>query len=241
MIVGEDVIHIKPLYLILMKNNLGNVKTSKTLIRHGKVIINQQVINNPNYLVSPHDQIVVSGNTINAQPFVYYMLHKPKGYICANRDKEHLCVTDLIDRDDCICVGRLDKDTTGLLLLTNDHSLIKDLLLPQNHQPKTYLVTLRYPLNQTYIQRFLNGIIIDQTVKCLPANIEIIDDYHCYVTLTEGKYHQVKKMFLSCHNQVIELKRIMFANILLDESLKEGESRLLTQHEFQKMKESISQ
>ena len=237
MIVGEDVIAIKPLYLVLMKNQLGNVKECKTLIKHGHVMVNDEVMRNDKYLVSYDDVIIVDGKSINAQPFVYYMLNKPKGYICASEDQHNPCVVDLIDRDDCVCVGRLDRDTTGFLLLTNDKSLIKDMLLPQNHQPKTYFVTTRLPIENEYIDRFKDGIVIDQNIKCLSATLEIIDCFHCYVTIYEGKYHQVKKMFLSCDNEVVALKRISFGNILLDKSLNEGEYRELTNKEFQKMKE----
>lgn len=232
MIVGEDVILIKPLYLILMKNNLGNVKVCKTLIKHGHVFINHELCTNVNYCAQLDDLIEVDGQKIQSQPFVYYMLNKPKGYICASKDQHYPCVVDLIDRDDCYCLGRLDKDTTGLLILTNDASLSKKLLLPQNHCYKTYLVTTAQKIHLQYIEWFEEGIIIDQDIKCLPAKLEIIDDYHCYVTLQEGKYHQVKKMFLSCQNKVIELKRISFGNIKLDASLKEGEARELTHQEI---------
>lgn len=113
MIVGEGGIHIKPLYSILMKNNLGNMNECRTLIKHGFVEVNNQVINDHRYVVHDDDKINVFGKAIHSQPFVYYMMNKPKGYICANYDKNHLCVVDLIERNDCICVGRLDKDTTG--------------------------------------------------------------------------------------------------------------------------------
>lgn len=232
MIAGEDVILIKPLYLILMKNNLGNVKQCKMLVKHYHIYVNGVICTNSDYPVCKDDKIEYDGQMLNAQPFVYYMLHKPKGYICANRDQNYPCVTDLIDRDDCYCVGRLDKDTTGLLLLTNDPSLSKKLLLPQNHQEKTYLVTTSSPLKQNDVYRFQQGMIIDQDVKCLPAKLDIIDDYHCYVTICEGKYHQVKKMFLSLNNQVIELKRITFSNITLDPHLKEGDYRKLNEREM---------
>lgn len=240
MIVGEEEIHIKPLYSILMKNNLGNIKECKTLIKHHHVTVNGRIIDNSNYIVNESDEIKVLGKLINSQPFVYYMMNKPEGYVCANKDQSYPCVTDLIERDDCICVGRLDKDTTGFLLLTNDKSLVKILLLPQNHRPKTYLVTTRYPIDESYRLRFQKGIIIDKNICCLPAQLEIIDSYHCYVTLNEGKYHQIKKMFLSCQNEVVMLKRIAFAGVILDETLDAGEYRQLSQEEFQKMKEFIS-
>lgn len=233
MIVGEEGIHIKPLYLIMMKNQLGNMHQCKTLIRHQHVLINGKIIDNPDYLVSENDSIWVNGKSINSQPFHYIMMNKPKGYICANRDAFHPCVIDLIEEKDCFCVGRLDKDTTGLLFITNDSHLSKKLLLPQYHIDKIYAVTTKYPLDHRLKFLFFKGIVIDSVYQCLPAQLEILDSYHCLVTIQEGKYHQIKKMFLSCQNEVVELKRITFASLSLDQELKEGEFRYLTKEERQ--------
>jgi len=233
MIVGKEEIHIKPLYLILMKNQLGNVKQCRTLIKHHYVFVNGNCVDDINYLVQTSDHITVHGQTMNSQPFLYLMMNKPKGYICANSDQHYPCVVDLTPYDDCFCIGRLDVNTTGLLLLTNDRSFLKKLLLPENHIEKTYFVEVQYPLKKCLIQKFSEGVVIDENKVCLPAQMEIIDDYHCYVTLYEGKYHQVKKMFLSCENKVIELKRITFAGIHLDETLKVGEFRNLNENELQ--------
>ncbi len=236
MIVGEEGILIKDLYYILMKNNLGNVKECKTLIKHKHVVVNGGVVDNPMYQVHHNDAIYVDEKKVNSQPFVYYMLNKPKGYVCANFDKHYPCVVDLVDKQ-CKCIGRLDKETTGLLLLTNDVSIIKKLLLPDNHIEKTYYVTTKNKLDKSIIKKFEEGVIIDKNIKCRSSKLEIIDENHCYVTIYEGKYHQIKKMFLSCFNEVKELKRISFGNLLLDEHLKEGEYRQLTKSEFHKMKE----
>lgn len=235
-IVGEEEILIKPLYLVLMKNQIGNIKQCKTLIRHQQVYVNNQIMDNVDYLVQPNDTIEIDHHIINTQPFVYIMMNKPKGYICANHDMNHPCVLDLIEHKDCFCLGRLDKDTTGLLLLSNDSSLSKKLLMPKHHVEKTYLVTTKYMIQSSLKKCFSEGIIIDQNIRCLPAVLEIIDDYHCFVTLHEGKYHQIKKMFLSCRNEVFALKRISFAGIHLDDQLKEGQYRYLNDEEFQKLK-----
>ena len=232
MTVGEGGIHIKPLYSILMKNNLGNMNECRTLIKHGFVEVNNQVINDHRYVVHDDDKINVFGKAIHSQPFVYYMMNKPKGYICANYDKNHLCVVDLIERNDCICVGRLDKDTTGFLLLTNDKSIVKALLLPQNHVNKKYYVTTKFPLKDELIKKFFDGVVIDHKVQCLPSLLEILDEYHCLVTINEGRYHQIKKMFKSCQNEVCTLKRIAFAGIELDQKLALGEYRDLTSTEL---------
>ncbi len=237
MIVGEEEILIKPLYLVLMKNQLGNIKECRTLIRHHHVDVNGKTIDDIDYLVNEDDVITVNQKRIHSHPYVYYMMNKPSGYICANHDVHYPCVVDLLDIKDVSCLGRLDKETTGLLILTNDRSLVKQLLLPQNHIEKRYFVTVKKPLKENLKDRFSQGIIIDFDVQCLPSYIDIIDDYHCYVTLYEGKYHQIKKMFLSCDNEVIELKRVSFAGICLDERLKQGDYRQLTKEEFQKLKE----
>lgn len=237
LIVGEEEIPIKPLYLILMKNNLGNIKECRTLIKHGCVKVNDWIIKDIHYQVQRKDKIEVDGKIMKSFPFYYYMLNKPKGYICANHDAVYPCVIDLIDRQDCFCVGRLDLDTTGFVFITNDKSVTQRLTHPRFHIEKTYEVETLKPLSLSDVKRFHEGIMIDKDCKCLPAELKIIDDYHCYVTLYEGKYHQIKKMFLSCHNQVIALKRISFMGILLDETLGEGQYRAFNEEEFQKMKE----
>ena len=215
-----------------MKNKLGNVKKCKTLIKHGMIKVNDEIITNTKYLVNKDDKIIYNNVMLKAQPFSYYMMNKPVGYICANQDIKEKCVIDLIDNKECYCLGRLDKDTTGLLVITNDPTLSKKLLLPQNHIEKKYLVKTKEILNNNLIELFKNGIIIDQDIKCLHAKLEIIDNHHCFVTISEGKYHQIKKMFLSCNNQVISLKRIAFAGIKLDEDLNYGEYRSLTDKEL---------
>lgn len=215
-----------------MKNNLGNVKVCKTLIKHGEIKVNGLVETDYRYKVKLDDVIVYQDRELDSRPFIYYLLNKPSGFVCANKDKEYPCVVSLIDRDDCYCLGRLDKDTTGLLILTNDTSLSKKLLLPQNHVTKQYLVTTKETINEELVDLFNHGVIIDQKIKCLPAKLEIIDQYHCYVTIEEGKYHQIKKMFLSCQNEVVALKRIAFGKIKLDSNLSSGQYRSLTEEEI---------
>lgn len=179
-----------------MYNNLGNTKECKTLIKHGFIQVNGVVETNYKRKIQEEDILIYRGKKLKSQPFHYLMLNKPKGYLCANKDEKEKCVVDLIDYLDCFCLGRLDRDTTGLLILTNDKSL-KKLLLPQNHVKKTYLVETKEKLKKEDQEIFKRGIIIDQSIQCLPAKLEILDDFHGYVTLEEGKYHQIKKMFLA--------------------------------------------
>ncbi|MCD8028032.1 MAG: 16S rRNA pseudouridine(516) synthase [Erysipelotrichaceae bacterium] len=233
MTAGVGLIYIKPLYVILMKNGLGNQKVCKTLIKHGHVYVNNIICMNTMYAVQINDIIHVDNQSINSHPFVYIMMNKPKGYICSNQNEKYPSVFNLIDRKDCHCVGRLDHDTTGLLLITNDQSLSKRLLLPQNHIEKYYEVKTLKPLNENIIQIFYQGVIIDNDYQCLSSDLTIIDDYHCIVKICEGKYHQIKKMFLSCQNKVISLKRIQFHHLTLDPYLDEGEYRLLSYKELE--------
>ncbi len=235
MTAGEGEIAIKHLYIILMKNNLGNAKFCKTLIRHKYILVNDEIIEDPHYPIYGNEKITYKDMLLNAQPFHYYMLNKPKGYISANKDDKYPCVIDLIDDKDCYCLGRLDIDTTGLLILTDDKSLSKKLLLPQHHVEKTYLVGVDHKLNDSLKEKFFSGIVIDQNVITKPAKYECIDDIHAYLTISEGKYHQVKKMFLSCGYKVISLKRVSFSSIVLDEALKEGEYRRLTHEEIMRL------
>lgn len=127
---------MKDLYYILMYNNLGNTKECKTLIKHGLVQVNSVVETNCKRKIQEEDVLIYQGKMLKSQPFHYLMLNKPQGYLCANKDEKEKCVVDLIDYPDCFCLGRLDRDTTGLLILTNDKSL-KKLLLPQNHVEKS--------------------------------------------------------------------------------------------------------
>ncbi|MBE5706864.1 MAG: pseudouridine synthase [Erysipelotrichaceae bacterium] len=223
-----------------MYNNLGNVKECKTLIKHGLIQVNGVVETNCKRKIQEEDVLIYQGKILKSQPFHYLMLNKPKGYLCANKDEKEKCVVDLIDYSDCFCLGRLDRDTTGLLILTNDKSL-KKLLLPQNHVKKTYLVETKERLKKEDQEAFKRGIIIDQKIQCLPAKLEIIDDFHGYVTIEEGKYHQIKKMFLSLKNEVVSLKRISFDEIYLDEDLLEGMSRPLNKEERNKLIKKAAQ
>lgn len=231
---------MKDLYYVLMFNHLGNVKQCKTLIKHGLIKVNGLVETDAKRKITEDDCIEYQNRILNSQPFTYIMLNKPQGYICANKDEKEKCVIDLIEEKDCFCLGRLDRDTTGLLLLTNDKNL-KKLLLPQNHVDKVYLVEAKRKLSKKDKEIFARGIVIDENIQCIPAKMDIIDDYWCYVTIQEGKYHQIKKMFLSLNNEVVSLKRISFDQIQLDSSLKEGDYRFLTKEERNKLIKKAAQ
>ena len=221
-----------------MKNYLGNKKECYNLIKKGQITVNNELVNEPLHPITDEDTIIYRNRILNSSPLVYYMFNKPSGYVSANKDINP-CVLDFFDRKDLAIAGRLDKDTTGLMILSNDKSLIKKITLPDNHLPKKYLVEVQNKLSENDKQLFKEGIIIDRGVLCKSALLEVIDDYHCYLTISEGKYHQIKKMFLSLNNKVINLKRVSIGNIKLDENLKEGEYRKLTKEEVFSIKNHV--
>lgn len=226
------------LYYILMKNNIGNKKECYQLIKNGYIRVNDKIIHYPLYEVKENDSILYQNQLLKTEIFDYYMLNKPAGYISATKDV-NLCVLDLFEQKDLVLSGRLDKDTTGLMILSNDKTLMKKLSLPHYQVLKTYLVKTQEKLTKENIDLCKKGIVIDRDVLCHPALLEIIDDFHCYLTIDEGKYHQVKKMFLSMNNKVLALKRIKIGDIYLDHQLKEGEYRKLSKEEIFLLKKYV--
>lgn len=181
-------------------------------------------------------RIELEGRRLDIPTEVYYLMYKPEGVITANRDEEKRTVLDLISPEDKVDglypLGRLDRFTSGLLLLTNNGPLGLRMLHPDHHVAKTYYVEVKEALRPEMIQAFKEGVMIDRSVLCQPANLTILSDYQARVTLSEGKYHQVKKMFLSVGCKVTHLKRETFGPFRLDSKLKPGEYRLLNQEEL---------
>ena len=172
------------------------------------------------------------------------MLHKPNGVVTASKDKELLTVMDILPKhlqsDQLYAIGRLDRDTTGLLLLTDNGPLGFQLLHPQYHVDKTYQVEVNGPLSSEHIQKFKDGIIFLDGTSCKPAQLEIQVSSpslsRATITISEGKFHQVKKMFLSVGVKVTALKRVQFGYFTLDTELAEGQYRPLNQDELQIVK-----
>ena len=163
------------------------------------------------------------------------MLHKPAGVITATEDKAHETVMSLLGEDarkDFFPVGRLDKDTEGLLLITNDGELSHALLSPRKHVPKTYFVEVPEKLDLGQIEALEQGLDIGDDKKTLPAKIEILDDTHIHLTICEGRYHQVKRMLKAVGSEVLYLKRVSFGTLTLDDTLEKGSYRPLTEEEI---------
>jgi 16S rRNA pseudouridine516 synthase len=184
-------------------------------------------------------KIMVDGKLITDFAHHYFLMNKQKGRVSANSDAEYLTVMDDLTRVDfnenLYSVGRLDFNTTGLLLITDNGPLGFHMLEPRHHVSKKYLVTTKEALEEADVEKFRKGIVIDGTVQTAPANLEIIDAHHAIVEISEGKYHQVKKMFLSVGKKVEKLKRLSFGPLVLDENLAEGDYRKLTKEEIKSL------
>lgn len=215
--------------------NIGTRSNMKQLIKKGNVTVNDTIIKNNDFKVSEIDKICVNGHNITYQKYFYYMLNKPAGYVSATVDPKETTVMTLLkeyNRPDLFPVGRLDKDTEGLLLLSNDGMLAHDLLSPKKHISKKYFVILKESIHDEQIVRLESGVDIGEKNITLPAIIEKLDETSLNISITEGKFHQIKRMFEAVSNKVIYLKRISMGKIMLDDRLSPGEFRPLTEEEI---------
>lgn len=219
---------------------IGTRSQVKADIKKGKININGVVVKDPNLKIeSDKDVVLYEGNPIVYEEFEYYMLNKPAGVVSATEDKKETTVVDLIDskkRSDLFPVGRLDKDTEGLLIICNDGALCHNLLSPKKHVDKTYYVELDKPLDESMANNICEGVYIEKDTKSLPATLEKINDYNVYLTIREGKFHQVKKMFHAVGTEVTYLKRVSMGTLKLDSTLKTGDYRPLTKDEIDLLK-----
>lgn len=222
----------------------GTRKEVKAFIKQGQVKVNNCIVKKDDFKVNEnYDIVTLNGEILEYEEFVYLMLNKPSGVVSATYDTRDKTVIDLINEYkhlDLFPFGRLDKDSEGLLIISNDGKLAHELLSPKKHVNKKYYVEVNGKVNDEDIKAFQNGIILDDNELCKPASLEIIDSdttSKCYVTICEGKYHQVKRMFESLNKKVIYLKRITFGNLELDNNLSLGEYRKLTSQEIKLLKE----
>ena len=217
----------------------------KKYCKQGLISVNGKVINNPGVQVdSESDDIRFNGEKIVFREFVYIMLNKPDGYISATFDKYDPIVLDLIDQSYLVFepfpVGRLDKDTEGLLVITNDGQLAHRVLSPKKHVPKTYYAKIQGKVTEEDILAFEKGVILDDGYETMPSQLKILksdDMSEIELTIHEGKFHQVKRMFESVGKKVVYLKRLSMGKLKLDESLKLGEYRELTEEEVKLIEE----
>lgn len=217
----------------------------KKYCKQGLISVNGKVINNPGIQVdSENDEVMFNGEKIVYREFIYIMLNKPDGYISATFDKHDPIVLDLIDSSYLVFepfpVGRLDKDTEGLLVLTNDGQLSHRVLSPKKHVPKTYYAKIQGRVTEEDILAFEKGVILDDGYETMPSQLKILksdDISEIELIIHEGKFHQVKRMFESVDKKVVYLKRISMGKLKLDESLELGEYRELTEEEVKLIEE----
>ena len=222
---------------MLSHKGYGSRKEVKTIIRKGFVYVNDTQIFDDDFKVDENkDSVTIMDEIIEYCDKVYIMLNKPKNVVSATFDFNKETVIDLVGsyaKQKVFPIGRLDIDTVGLLIITNDGPLAYDLISPKKHVDKVYYVEFLGEFKEEYNKMFLNGIQLEDGYICREAKIKLLNKNSCEITIHEGKFHQIKRMFDVLGMKVTYLKRIKFGNIELDESLKEGEFRLLTSEEVE--------
>ncbi|MDN5316784.1 MAG: rRNA pseudouridine516 synthase [Thermoanaerobacterium sp.] len=232
---------------LLSNMGFGTRKEVKGFIKEGLVTVNGKTVNDPGLIVeTDKDNIIFNDEKIFYREYIYIMMNKPKGVISATYDPSEKTVLDLLPDDiktrKVFPAGRLDKDTEGLLLLTNDGILAHKLLSPKKHVYKKYYAEISGFVDQDDVLLFSSGIVLDNGYKTMPADLEIISSgsiSKVCVSIKEGKYHQIKRMFEALGSKVTYLKRLSMGYLNLDKNLKEGEWRELTDDELKLLLSSV--
>ena len=222
---------------ILANTGRWSRKEVLELVRAGRVTVNGVPVHSPEEKWDPAAEFAVDGVSVSGERMVYLMLHKPAGLVSATEDPKQPTVLELLPdhlkRVGLFPAGRLDKDTEGLLLLTNDGVLAHRLLAPRRHVDKTYFVQVEGQLDETDVEAFSTGMTLGDGLVCMPAGLEVLGQPDtAIVTLREGKYHQIKRMLASRGKPVRYLKRLTMGPLKLDPALKRGEWRPLTEEEM---------
>ena len=228
---------------------VGSRTEVKNFLKSGRVTVNGKKEKSAKLQINEDtDEICFDGQKLEYEEFVYYMMNKPQGVISATEDPKHKTVLDLLDdlarSKEVFPVGRLDIDTHGLLLLTNDGKLAHALLSPKRHVDKTYLAQVKGIMTDEDIETFAQGIPL-KDFTCQPAKLELVsmdaekNQSLVRVTIAEGKFHQVKRMVAYCGKEVVDLQRLTMGTLTLDEDLKRGEWRRLTKDELEGLLDSV--
>lgn len=223
----------------------GSRKEVKQLLKSGAVKIDDVIVKDAKQHVDTNKQTVtLNGEVIEYKEFIYLMMNKPQGVLSATEDSAAETVIDLLELEDQVYepfpVGRLDKDTEGLLLITNDGQLSHRLLSPKKHVPKTYFAVIDQEVTEEDVKAFAEGVTLDDGYETKPGELKILKSglrSDIELTITEGKFHQVKRMFEAVGKKVVYLKRISMGPLPLDETLELGEYRELTDEEVELLKE----
>ena len=212
----------------------------KKLVKSGRITLDGAVVKSADIKVDEAAAIAIDGVALNYKKYLYIMLNKPEGVISATEDRTQKTVLDLVPtelyRNGLFPAGRLDGDTTGFVLITDDGDFAHRILSPKNHIMKTYHATLRDPLSAEDIVRFKEGLTLGDGTECMEAHVRVIEEGErtiAEIKICEGKYHQVKRMFASIGNKVVALRRVKMGGLDLDSSLPEGECREITAEEIE--------
>ncbi len=223
----------------LADNSIGTRKEIKGIIKAGSILVNDKQVNDPGMHIDPEKDVVAyDGSVITYERFHYYMLNKPAGVVSSTREGASTTVVELLADEgvkNLSPIGRLDKDTVGLLLLTDDGALLHDLISPSKHVGKEYLVTPEHPLTDDDLKRLEEGVDIGDDKPTLPAEAHMEED-GLHLVIYEGRFHQVKRMLEAVNNKVTYLKRLKMGELKLDPELSEGEYRKLTSKELELLK-----
>ena len=228
---------------------VGSRTEVKNFLKAGRVMVNGKKEKSAKLQINEDtDEICFDGQKLEYEEFVYYMMNKPQGVISATEDPKHKTVLDLLDdlarSKEVFPVGRLDIDTHGLLLLTNDGKLAHALLSPKRHVDKTYLARINGVMTDADVETFAQGVPL-KDFTCQPAKLELVsmdtekEESLVRVTIAEGKFHQVKRMVAYCGKEVVDLQRLTMGTLTLDEDLKRGEWRRLSKEELEGLLESV--
>ena len=229
----------------IISNRTGiSRKDAKAAISSGKVTVSGNIIRSSDFKVSENDEIFLEGKKVSGNAHIYIVLNKPKGYVSATEDPEQKTVIELVPpelfRNGIFPSGRLDKDTTGLMIITDDGDFAHRILAPRKHVPKKYAVTIDLPVTEEMAEGFENGIELSDGI-CKSAKLFKTGEYTCEVTLSEGRYHQIKRMFGCFGAKVTKLHRLSMGGFSLPENLLPGECRELTENELSLIERRVTE
>ena len=229
----------------IISNRTGiSRKDAKAAISSGQVTVSGNIIRSSDFKVSENDEIFLEGKKVSGNAHIYIVLNKPKGYVSATEDPEQKTVIELVPpelfRNGIFPAGRLDKDTTGLMIITDDGDFAHRILAPRKHVPKKYAVTIDLPVTEEMAEGFENGIELSDGI-CKSAKLFKTGEYTCEVTLSEGRYHQIKRMFGCFGAKVTELHRLSMGGFSLPENLLPGECRELTENELSLIERRVTE
>ena len=229
----------------IISNRAGiSRKDAKLAISSGKVSVNGKTVRSSDLKIGENDEIIFGSSKISEKAHLYIVLNKPKGYISATEDPEQKTVLELVPpelfRNGMFPAGRLDKNTTGLMIITDDGDFAHRILSPKKHVPKKYAVTLDIPVTEEMREGFEKGIMLSDGI-CKTAKLIKTGNFTCEVTISEGRYHQIKRMFGCFKAEVIELHRLSMGGFSLPENLLPGECRELSEEELKLVESRVAE